>query len=368
MVKIVLKSIPGLWKSDKYFLLFFVVLALASSCTGDKTRGTNKNSGGITTNSGELTFYTVRYGTMEKQLISTFEERKGIKVNVVTDTPDALVERLENEGQKTAADVVLLDNLVDMYAVKAAGVLQPFSTDSVAHAMPSRNTDNEGYWAGFSKYAMGYGCNKVAVPRPSVINVYSDITGPYWKGRVILSKASNKENQFLVATMIAEQGEAATRSWLRGLINNLAIDPVENTEAVIRAVAVGQGDISFLNGSDYVRWTNSGNTENFETGTKVGVKIPYDSNMKSYYNLVSLGLTSNTRHRGEALLFIDYLISQKSQKYYCDLTFEYPVNVFTLPSDFILDIGGFSEIELDFSGAAANLERAKTLMKDAGWN
>ena len=367
MVKIVLKSIPNLWKSAKYFLLLFGVLALVSSCTGDNTWGADKNSGVITTKKGQLTLYTVRYGTMEKQLISTFEERKGIKVKVVMDSPDAMVKRLKKEGQKTAADVVLLDNLVDMYAVKAAGVLQPFSTDSVAHAMPSRNTDNEGYWAGFTKYAMGYGCNKVAVPKPSVVNVYKDITGPYWNGRVILSKASNKDNQFLVATMIAEQGEATTRLWLRGLVNNLAIDPVENTQAVIRAVAEGQGEISLLNASQYVRWTNSGSTENFETGNKVGVKIPYDSNMKSYYNLVSLGLTSNTKHRGDALMFIDYLISKKNQEYYCDLTFEYPVNVFTLPSGFILDIGGFSEIELDFSGAAENLERAKTMMKEAGW-
>jgi iron(III) transport system substrate-binding protein len=233
--------------------------------------------------------------------------------------------------------------------------------------MPSRNTDMEGYWAGFTKYAMGYGCNKKAVPKPSVVNGYEDITGSYWKGRVILSTAANKENQFLVATMIAEQGEATTRSWLKGLINNLAIDPVEDTEAVIRAVAKGAGDISLVNASAYVRWQNSGSTEHFDVGEKVGVKVPYDSNIKSYYNLVSLGLSGYTKQRDRALRFVDYLIAHEAQEYYCELTFEYPVNVFTLPSDFILNIGGFAEKELDFAKAAENIELAKTLMAEAGW-
>jgi iron(III) transport system substrate-binding protein len=365
MSKKVLKSIVNLRLSAK-FLSFLVLLAvLMSSCNND--RGSGNQQQGESVYKGAVTFYTTRYGTMEDFLVKTYEQRKAIKVNVVTDTPEGLLQKLQSEGTNTAADVILFDNLVDMYAAKAAGLLQPFSTDSVAHAMPSRNTDYEGYWAGFTKYAMGYGCNKKAVPKPSVIKTYEDITNSYWRGRVVLSKAANKDNQFLVATMIAEKGVAATRAWLKKVIANLAMDPLEDSEAVIRALAERKGEISLLNASEYVRWTNSGSTEHFEVGDKVGVKIPYDQNIKSYYNLVSLGMSAHTNNRGNALKFIDYLISQPAQKYYCDLTFEYPVNVFAIPSDFILNVGGYAEKELDFNTASQNIEQAKTLMQEAGW-
>ncbi len=367
MGKKVLNSVPNLWESVKYFSLLFVVLSFFTACTGNGSGGKGGSGSTDPEYKGEITFYTNRYTTMEQHLVNTFMERKFIKVNVVTDTPEGLVEKLTSEGNNTTADVILLDNLVDMYAAKAAGVLQPFSTDSVAHAMPSRNTDYEGYWAGFMKYPIGYGCNKIAIPKPSVINVYEDITNRYWKGRVVVSSAANKENQFLVATMIAEKGEAATRVWLQKLVDNFAIDPVENAEAVIRAVAERQGEISFINASEHIRWTNSGSTDNFEIGSKVGVKIPKDDNNKSYYNLVSLGLSKFTDNRNDALKFIDYMISFDAQEYYCNLSFEFPVNVFTIPSDFILSVGGYAEKELDFHTASQNIELAKTLMQEAGW-
>lgn len=367
MSKKVLKSILKFRESAKYFSLLLVLAALLGSCSNDQGQGSGKQKPGDSVYKGEVTFYTTRYGTMEDYLVKAFEQRKAIKVNVVTDTPEALLSRIKSEGANTPADVILFDNLVDMYAAKAAGVLQPFSTDSVAHAMPSRNTDKEGYWAGFTKYAVGYGCNKRAVPKPSVIKTYEDITNPYWKGRVVLSKAANKDNIFLVATMIAEKGEAATREWLEKVLANLAMDPLEDSEAVIRAVAERKGEISLLNASEYVRWTNSGSTENFEVGDKVGVKIPYDQNIKSYYNLVSLGMSAHSTNRGNALKFIDYMISQPAQKYYGDLTFEYPVNVFAIPSDYILNIGGYAEKELDFPKASENIELAKTLMQAVGW-
>ncbi|KAA3636719.1 MAG: extracellular solute-binding protein [Bacteroidetes bacterium] len=367
MGKKVLNAVPILWESTKYFSLLFVVLSFFYSCTGDGSGGKDNTGNTDPEYKGEITFYTNRYTTMEQHLVNTFTERKFIKVNVVTDSPEGLLAKLSSEGDKTTADVILLDNLVDMYAAKAAGVLQPFSTDSVAHAMPSRNTDHEGYWAGFTKYPIGYGCNKLAIPKPSVINVYEDITNRYWKGRVVVSNASNKENQFLVATMIAEKGEAATRAWLQKLVDNFAIDPVADSEAVIRAVAERKGEISFINASEHIRWTNSGSTDNFETGSKVGVKVPKDDNNKSYYNLVSLGLSRFSDNRNDALKFIDYMISYSAQKYYCDLTFEFPVNVFTIPSDFILSVGGYAEKELDFLTASQNIERAKTLMQEAGW-
>lgn len=367
MGKKVLNAVPDLWESTKYFSLLFVVLSFFYSCTGGGSGGNGNAGNSDPEYKGEVTFYTSRYTTMEQHLVNTFMDRKFIKVNVVTDTPEGLVERLASEGEKTPADVILLDNLVDMYAAKASGVLQPFSTDSVAHAMPSRNTDLEGYWAGFMKYPIGYGCNKIAVPRPSVVNSYEDITNRYWKGRVVVSSAANKENQFLVATMIAEKGEAATRAWLQKVVENLAIDPVENSGEVIRAVAERKGEISFINASEHIRWTNSGSTENFETGSKVGVKIPKDDNNKSYYNLVSLGMSKYSNSRNDALKFIDYMISKSAQEYYCNLSFEFPVNVFTIPSDFILSVGGYAEKELDFHTASQNIERAKILMQEAGW-
>lgn len=349
--------------------ILFTILFVAgfSSCQDDSKSATSQQKTTTPEFRGEVTLYTSRYTTVEDQMLKTFEKRKRIKVNVVAGTADEIVAKLKDEGKNTKADVVILDNLVDMYAVKEAGLLQPFSTDSVAHAMPSRNTDIAGYWAGMTKWTMGYGCNKIAIPKPSVVNTYEDITNPYWKGRIVLSKAANKENQFLVASMIAEEGEAATRKWLQKLIAGLAIDPVEDSEAVIRAIAEEKGAISLVNSSEYVRWSNSGVPEDFETGLKVGVKAVYNDNNKSYYNLVSLGLTANTINRGNGLRLIDYLVSKRAQQYYCDLTFEFPVNVFTLPSDFILNTGGFKEKELDFAKAGENIELAKQLMQEAGW-
>ena len=345
------------------FLLLLGMLLF--SCGEESTTGGKKTN--VLNTETVVNVYTVRYKAIDDNLFKQFEQKKGIKVNVYSASPQELLKRMKDEANSTGADVVIFNDLTWMYEAKAAGLLQPFSTDSTLHQMPSRNTDNEGTWVGLSKWSLGYGCSKVAIPKPSLINTYQDIIDKNWKGRVLLTKAENSANSFLVATMIVEQGEAATSKWLKGLIKNLAMPPLATDGEVIQAIADGKGDLSLINASEHIRWTNSGNPDNFKAGEQIGMKVSYDGNNKTYYNIVSAGLSRNVQNRQNALQFIDFLISQKAQQYYCDLTFEYPTNVFTLPSDFLMNISGYKEKEINFNKIADNIELARSMMQKAGW-
>ena len=73
---------------------------------------------------------------------------------------------------------------------------------------------------------------------------YEGLADPKWKGRLVIRKSSNIYNKSLVASLIKNNGKAATAEWAEGVVANMARTPTGNDRAQIMAVAAGEADIA----------------------------------------------------------------------------------------------------------------------------
>ena len=352
---------------SKYLLysLLFIAHLFFSGCT-DNTSNKNASSKNVISTDKEITLYTSRYFTLDKQLFDGFAKAYKVKVNVVLDNAENLIDRLKKEAGNPQADVVLMSNLQDMYQLKDANLLTTFSDPFIDDNTHIRNQDKQGTWVGLSKWAMGVGGAHKRVPYDAFTS-YADLTNPKFKNKIVISSAKNKSNQFLVASMIVTEGEAATKRWIKGIISNLAQPPFATDVEAVKAVGQGYADLSIINTSALIEYQHSGVPEDFETGSNVGIKYPLNSKNASYYNLTPIGIVKGTKHYQDALNLILYLIAKEQQPVFCQTLHEYPVNVFSEIDDFILGIGGFNEETMDFNEIAKNIPKAIEIMHQNGW-
>lgn len=357
------KTASLLTKAISIFLLF-AIISLFNSCGSDSPK--KKATSSSAQAQRQVNLYTSRYYSTDTELFKQFEERTGIHVNVTNKTDKELLDQIQAEAIAPQGDVVIFSGLSYTSLAKDADLLQPFFTETIDANVPSRNTDYHGKWVGLSKSPMAaiYVGQKVDGDQ---LNSYVDIIKPEWKDKVILTKASNPANIFFVASMLSHGRPDAIKMYLQRLVGNQAIPPLNNDFEVIQALAEEKGMVGFINASSLVQFQMSGDPEKFKIGSKLGIKYLTNSEAKTFYNLSTASVLMNARNRTEALALIEFLTDKDIQTPYCDVTFEYPVNVFTLPNDFLLEIVGFKEKQLNFSEVGNYVDDAIALMKEVGW-
>ncbi len=319
-----------------------------------------------TTYSKSINLYTARYFELDKELINKFQKEYGVKVNVVLDNADNIIRRIKDEADKPQADVVLLPGLEDIYQLKEAHLLYPFSDPLIDNKTHSRNRDKDNMWTSLSKRAIGVGGAHKRVPYDAFAT-YDDLIAPKFRKKIVISSAQNKSNQFFIASMLVTEGEAKTKKWIKGIMSNLAIPPVASDIEAVKAVGQGKADLSIINTSALIQYQHSGQPEDFDIGSNVGIKYPVNTKNGTYYNLTPIGIVKGTKDFQNALNLIIFLTGKEQQPIFCQTLHEYPVNGFAEIDDFLIGIGGFNEVAMDFDEVFKSIPRAKAIMKEYHW-
>jgi iron(III) transport system substrate-binding protein len=97
--------------------------------------------------------YSARKEALIKPLFDRFTEETGITVNLVTGKADALLKRLQVEGNATPADLFVTVDAGRLHRAKAAGVLQVATSETLDKLIPAHLKDVDGYWYGMSQRA-----------------------------------------------------------------------------------------------------------------------------------------------------------------------------------------------------------------------
>ena len=74
----------------------------------------------------EVNVYSARSEELIKPALDRFSEETGIEVNLITESADALIRRIELEGANSPADVLLTVDAGRLFRAKEAGILAPF--------------------------------------------------------------------------------------------------------------------------------------------------------------------------------------------------------------------------------------------------
>ena len=315
-----------------------------------------------------VNIYSARKEALILPLLKRFKKETGISYRLVTGKADGLLKRLEIEGNLSPADLFITVDAGRLQRAKQAGVLQPIDNPTLEQRIPTSLRDRENYWFGISQRARTIIYNKKTVDATN-LSTYEDLASPKWKGKLCIRSSGSVYNQSLVSSMIEVNGIEKTESWARGLVRNFARPPTGGDTDLLKATAAGQCDIALANTYYLGRMINSKISSERKAAQKLAVFWPNqgEGDRGVHVNVSGVGVTKYARNKKEALSLLEFLVRDKSQKWYAEVNNEYPVVEGASISKTLESFGTFKADSINLTILGVNNPAAVKLMDRAGW-
>ncbi len=348
-------------KNNFLFLFLFLGLWSCSNSSSDSSNQENASSA-----PQEVTVYTHRHYETDQQLFDQFEKESGIKVNVVNASADELIQKMTNEGEQSPADVLITVDAGRLVRAKAKGLLQSIESATLEQSIPAHLRDADKQWFALTKRArvIAYHPDRV---KPEDLSTYAALTDARWKGKVLIRSSSNIYNQSLMASIIANDGEANAKSWAEGMIANFARPPKGNDRDQVKAVVAGEGDVAVVNTYYIGKLLNSKDPEEVKVGESIRLFFPNTADRGSHINVSGIGVAKHAPHRENAIQLIEFLSAVEAQEIFAETNYEYPVNPAAKASELLQSWGSFKEDTLPLSKLGELNQQAVILFDQVGW-
>ena len=314
----------------------------------------------------EINVYSHRHYDTDKILFKTFEQKTGIKVNVVTAKAEELVSKLELEGANTPADILLTSDIGNLYEAKEKALLQPITSKTLEANIPLHVRDSQNEWFGLTKRARIFVYNPQKI-NPNNLSDYLSLAKPEFKGKILTRTSTNSYNKSLLASIIANHGEEKAQAFAKGFVENFARSPKGNDRDQISAVAAGDGDIAIVNTYYLGIMLNSKVERDVETAKSVKIFFPDQKGKGTHINISGAGVTKYAKNKENAIKLIEFLSSVEAQQMFAEANYEYPVNPSVKASGTVASWGEFKEDTLCLSEVGKYNKKAVEVATKANW-
>tara|TARA_B100000674_G_scaffold436256_1_gene396358 strand:- start:328 stop:1353 length:1026 start_codon:yes stop_codon:yes gene_type:complete len=310
----------------------------------------------------EVKVYSGRHYNTDRSVYKKFAAETGIKVRLIEAAGISLIERLKREGENSQADLILLVDAARITNAAKEGLLQRFSSQSLENNVPSGLKDPGQEWYALTRRV------RVLVANPKVVDVskikdYTDLSDPSLRGKVCLRNRKSPYNQSLVANQIVNKGEAATKSWLNGMMSNVSQPFFPGDIAIVRAVAKKKCGVGIVN-HYYVARMLAGVNGRRDTlyAKRVNVLTPNPAHV----NISAGGIAKYAKNRSEAIQLLEYLASPKGSVGLASPTYEHPLKEVN-QNPIVKSFGEFTPDDVTVQELGKFNTRALNMMKNAGW-
>jgi iron(III) transport system substrate-binding protein len=315
---------------------------------------------------GEVNLYSSRHYDTDLALYEDFTKQTGIKVNRIEAEADALIERIQSEGEFSPADILVTVDAGRLWRAEEAGILAPTDSAVLKERIPAHLRHPQGLWFGLSTRARIIIYDKTRGLPEGLAN-YADLANPVFKGDICVRSSSNIYNISLLSSIIAHDGAAAAEAWAKGVVANFKQAPQGNDTAMIDAVAAGQCRISVVNTYYLARYAG-GDAAQKAIFSKVGVIFPDQAGNGTHVNVSGAGVVKTAPNRANAVKFLEYLTSESAQRYFADGNNEYPAAIGLKPNAAAEALGRFKADTLSVADIGKGQAEAVTIFDRAGWN
>lgn len=314
----------------------------------------------------EINVYTHRHYAPDKELFAQFEKELDIKVNVVNANADELILKMENEGEKSPADVLITVDAGRLERAKEKNLLQPINSEVLTSNVPKHLRDVDGHWFGLTKRSRVIVYAKDRVTKDQ-LSTYEALTEDQWMGKILIRSSGNIYNQSLMASMIANLGEEVAAQWAAGILKNMARSPKGSDRDQMKAVAAGVGDLAIVNTYYVGKLLNSPDSLERRVGQQMGIFFPNQEGRGAHINVSGAGVAKYSPNKANAIKFIEFLSSEAAQEIFSSSNFEYPVNPIVKISPLLQSWGTFKEDKLSLSNLGVLNKSAVLLFDQVGW-
>lgn len=315
---------------------------------------------------GQLNIYNARHYGTDDQLWEGLGKALSVEVNVVSGAHDELIQRMIAEGENSPADLFITVDAGRLAFATDRGIFQPVTSPVLEADVPAHLREPSGLWYGLAMRARVILYAKDRVP-PGAIQTYEELADPAWKGKVVIRSSSSVYNLSLLGSIIAADGAEKAEAWCRGLVDNMARPPEGGDTDQIEALAAGVGDLAVSNTYYLARLGAAGKADDKATFDKVGVVFPNQDGRGTHVNVSGAGVLRYAPNKDNAVRALEYLVSPEAQRYFADVSLEYPANPAVAPHPVLASFGTFKQDRLNAATYAANSAEAAQIADRCGW-
>lgn len=317
-------------------------------------------------NDNVVNVYSFRKAELITPLINEFTNKTGIKVNLSNGKADKLIQRLINDGDNSFADVLLTVDVARLEEAKKLDLIQPITSHLLHANIPADLRDPENFWFGLSLRARAIFYAKDQV-NPAEIKSYQDIAAKKWQGKICSRQGAHFYNVSMVASFIYRYGTNWTQNWVSNFVNNLAVRPNGGDRDQLRKVAKGECQIAIANSYYYGALSASDKESDRDVYQKVGIIFPTTLTIGTHVNISGAALTRSSKHKVNAIKFIEFLTTKEAQKIYANSNYEYPISANTQTSHLLKSWGKLTTDSKSVLQLTKYHPQAKQIIKRNSW-
>ncbi len=310
-----------------------------------------------------LNLYSARHYATDEALYANFTRATGIKINRVDADDAGILARLKAEGSASPADVILLVDAARLWRGEVEDLFAPVQSPGLLKAVPehlrAKQRPDGTRWFGLSTRARVIVYDKQKY-KPEEVDSYEKLADPKFAGRLCIRSGSHPYNLSLFGAMLEHMGAAATETWLKGLVANLARQPKGGDTDQIKGVASGECGVALANSYYLARLYRSDNLQDKAVVERIGVMFPNQNSWGTHVNIAGGAVARHAKHPQNAVAFLTYLVSEQAQTYFADGNNEWPViNGLSIQNPALKAMGGASFKSEKLSASVVGMNQVK---------
>jgi iron(III) transport system substrate-binding protein len=262
------------------------------------------------------TVYSGRSENLVGPLMQVVLDRTGLDVAVRYGSTSEMAATILEEGLNSPADLFFAQDAGALGALAREGLLAPLPS-RILSRVPDRFRSPAGEWVGLSGRARVVVYNTDLLKEGDLPDSILGFTDERWLGRLGWAP-SNGSFQAFVTGLRVQLGEEAAREWLEGILANAPAVFPKNTP-IVEAVITGEIDAGFVNHYYLMRQLAE------RPDVPAANYFFTDGDPGALVNVAGVGILQTSKHKEASIELIEFLLSDETQRYFADATFEYPL-------------------------------------------
>ncbi|MDJ0922966.1 MAG: iron ABC transporter substrate-binding protein [Acidimicrobiia bacterium] len=304
-----------------------------------------------------ITIYSGRTENLIGPLLDEFSDSTGIDVEVRYGQSADLALLIDQEGDRSPADVFISQSPGAVGFLAGNDRLAPIG-EGVLDLVPAEFRNSDGKWVGMSGRVRVIVYNEDLVDPSELPDSILELTAERFRGRVAVAPANGSFQDFVTA-MRETTGDDATLEWLEGLVANDAQTYTNNSSIV---QAVGRGDVPMGLVNHYYNLRAQAE----DPGVVSQNYFFPDGDIGSLLIATAAGVISTTDDAELADRFVEFMLSPAAQEFLSEETFEYPLASGIQSPDGLPPLSSIDVATYDFDRLGGGLERTKELIDESG--
>lgn len=306
-----------------------------------------------------LVVYSGRTENLVGPLLEDFSEETGIGIDVRYGDSADLALLIDEEGDRTPADVFISQSPGAVGYLDAAGRLGALP-DDVVELVPEGDAAADGSWVGLSGRVRTLVYNTDLVDPADLPASVLDLTDATYAGQVAVAPTNGSFQDF-VTVLRHELGDDEARAWLDGIA---AGDPptFDNNTAIVEAVGRGEVPMGLVN--HYYAFRARAEAPDLPVENHF---FP-DGDFGSSLLVTAASVVEGTDAGDDAERLVEFLLSDQAQEFFSEETFEYPLAGDAPPNPALPPFEEISKTRVELDELGGGLEATTAMIDESGLN